>query len=204
MPSRGIVNRVVLSVAASCILHAVPLSAQSGVAAEPRNGWELHLSSGALVPAGAQRSAIKSAKLSTAQLSYVVRSRYALTTTFGWARSRDLGAVGRPKLDVFTYDVGAEARAPRWIDGKSMSLTPFVGAGAGSRSYNHRRLDVAATHNLAGYAAVGGEAGWSRVRVRLEVRDYVTGFKPLMGSGAAATRNEVVTLVGVRFVRRGS
>lgn len=203
MLNRGFVNRVVLPVAASCILHAVPLAAQSQVAAEPRNSWELLLSSGALVPAGSQRSAIKSANLSTAQLSYVVRSRYALTTTFGWARSRDLGSEGAPKLDVFTYDVGGEARAPRWIDGKSMSFTPFVGAGAGSRSYNYRSLNVAARHNVAGYAAVGGEVGGGRVRVRLEVRDYVTGFKPLMRSGPAATRNEVVTFVGLRLVGRG-
>ena len=204
MLSRGFITRVVLSVAASCILHAVPASAQSPVAQEARNSWELLFSSGALVPAGAQRDFIKDANLSTAQLSYVIRSRYALTTMFGWARSRDLGSVAAPKLDVFTYDVGAEARAPRWIGGESVSFTPFIGAGAGSRSYNYRSLDVAARHNLAGYAAIGGELGRSRLRVRLEVRDYVTGFKPLVGSGSAGTRNEVVAFVGLRLARRGS
>ena len=84
-----------------------------------------------------------------------------------------------------------------------MSFTPFVGIGAGARSYNYRKLDVDATHNLAGYASTGGELGIGRVHLRLEVRDYVAGFKPLNGLGAAATRNDVVALIGLRFVSRG-
>jgi hypothetical protein len=48
-----------------------------------------------------------------AQLSYVVRPDFAITATLGWATSRDIHSVGRPRLDVFTYDLGAEVRAPR-------------------------------------------------------------------------------------------
>ena len=75
-------------------------------------------------------------------------------------------------------------------------------AGAGGRSYNYRKLDVDATHNLAAYGSVGGELGIRRVRVRLEARDYVTGFKPLAGEGAARTGNDVVVMAGLRFVSR--
>jgi hypothetical protein len=156
------------------------------------------------VPTGAQRTTLKDAPLSTAQLSYVVRSRFAVTTMVGWARSRDIASVNDPKLDVFTFDVGAEARAPRAIAGDAMTLTPFVGAGVGSRSYNYRSLEVDATHNVAGYGAVGGEVGKGRLHLRLEVRDYLTRFKPLAGSGVSATRNDVVALVGLRLTRRGS
>ena len=80
-----------------------------------------------------------------------------------------------------------------------MTFAPFVGAGAGARSYNYRNLDVDATHNVAAYGAAGGELGVGRVGLRLEVRDYVTGFKPLAGRGASDTRNGVVIMVGVRF-----
>jgi hypothetical protein len=41
-----------------------------------------------------------------------------------------------------------------------------------------------------------------RIRVRVEARDYVTGFKPLAGTGAAATRNDVVLMAGLRYARR--
>jgi hypothetical protein len=159
-------------------------------------------SSGALVPTGAQRNALKDAPLSTAQVSYVIRSRLAITTMVGWARSRDLASISDPKVDVFTYDVGAELRAPRQVAGDAMTLTPFVGVGAGARSYNHRNLDVDATHNLAGYGAVGGELGRGRLHLRLEVRDYLTAFEPLVGSGTSNTRNDVVALVGMRLTRR--
>jgi hypothetical protein len=168
----------------------------------PRSGWELLASSGALVPTGAQRAALKDAALSTAQLSYVVRSRFAVTATVGWARSRDLAAEGDPKLSVFTYDVGVEARAPRRTAGGGLTLTPFAGVGAGGRSYDHRARAGDATHGLAGYATAGGELGAGRVRLRLEARDYVTGFTPLAGGGRTAARNDVMVLAGLRFARQ--
>jgi hypothetical protein len=83
-----------------------------------------------------------------------------------------------------------------------VTFRPFVGAGAGGRSYNHRKLDLDATHDVAGYGTVGGEFGAGRVGLRLEVRDYVTGFKPLVGRGSATTRNDLVLMAGLRFNRR--
>ena len=85
-----------------------------------------------------------------------------------------------------------------------MSLTPFVGVGAGGRSYNHRRLDADATHGLAGYAAVGGELGMGHVHVRLEVRDYLTRATSPARSGDSAARNDVVVMLGLRFTRTRS
>lgn len=164
--------------------------------------WELLVPTGTVVPTGAQRAAIKRGNLTAVQLSYVPRPALAVTATAGWARSRDLATANDPKLDVFTYDVGAELRAPRWVDRTTVTFMPFAGIGAGARSYDYRRLDVDATHNLAGYGAVGGELGVRRLRLRLEARDYVTGFQPLTGAGATATRNDVVVMAGLRIVRR--
>ena len=62
--------------------------------------------------------------------------------------------------------------------------------------------NVDATHNLSAYGSVGGEVGVRRVRVRIEARDYVSGFKPLAGQGAARTGNDVVVMAGVRLVSR--
>ena len=158
--------------------------------------WELRVPGGALVPTGAQRDAIKRGNLTAIQVAYLARPTFAVTSTLGWARSRDVATAGAPKLDVFTYDVGAELRAPRQV------FSPFAGIGAGGRSYNYRKLDVDATHNLAAYGSVGGELGVRRVRIRLEARDYVGGFKPLGGEGTARTGNDVVVMAGVRIVSR--
>jgi hypothetical protein len=200
--TRRAARAALVAAAWAALLGGAHAAGAQSVAPAPRNSWELLFSSGALVPTGTQRNIVKDAALSTAQLSYVIRSRFAITTSLGWARSRDLGSVGDPRLDVFTYDVGVEARAPRSIAGDAMTFTPFAGVGAGSRSYNYRSLDVDATHNLAGYGAVGGELGRGRLHLRLEVRDYLAGFKPLAGAGPAGTRNDVVALVGLRLTRR--
>ena len=155
--------------------------------------WELNVPSGTLVPVGARKDAIKRGGMNAVQLSYVPRRSLAVTATAGWARSRDLTMSGDPKLDVFTYDAGAELRAVRWIEGRGMTFSPFAGAGAGGRSVDHRRLEADATHGLAAYAAAGAELGVRRVRVRLEARDYVA-------RGAAGS--DVVVMAGLRFVRR--
>ena len=163
--------------------------------------WELRFTSGAFIPTGSQRNFLKDAQTSAAQVSWVVRPSLAVTGTFGWARSRDVASVNSPKLDVFTSDLGVEARPVHWFADRAVSFSPFVGLGAGARSYNYRKLDVDATNNLAGYGTVGGELGMGRVGLRLEVRDYATGFKPLVGAGKSAARNDVVIMAGLRFNR---
>jgi hypothetical protein len=188
------------TLAATGNLSAQTTAAQREPAQKP--AWELLVSSGAIVPTGAQRDAIKRGNLTAAQLSYVVRPALAVSATLGWARSRDIAAIDDPKLDVFTYDLGAEVRGPRWAAGKAVSFRPFAGAGAGGRSYDYRSLHADATHNAAAYGSVGGELGVRRVRLRLEARDYMTGFKPLNGEGSARTGNDVVVMAGLRFVRR--
>jgi hypothetical protein len=164
--------------------------------------WELRVSSGAFVPTGNQRSFLGDAQVTAAQVSWVVRPSFAITGTFGWARSRDLSSVETPKLDVFTSDLGVEARPAQWFSDRAVAFSPFAGLGAGARSYNYRKLDVDATNNLAGYGTVGGELGIGRVGLRLEVRDYATGFKPLVGAGKSDTRNDVVIMAGLRFNRQ--
>lgn len=178
-------------------------AAQTAVASvsSPSPTWELRFTSGALVATGAQRDAVKDGQLSAVQLSWRVHPVIAITGTAGWARSRDRLIANTPKLDVFTGDLGAELRPAQWFADRKVSLSPFVGAGAGVRSYNYRKLDVDATNNVAGYLAAGGEFGFRRVGLRLEVRDYATGFKPLIGAGRSDTRNDVMLMAGVRFNR---
>lgn len=164
-----------------------------------KRGFEFVVSSGRLLPVGDQRDALKRGDLTQAQLSYRVLPGLALTSSLGWARSRDIVTVNSPKLDVFTYDVGAELRADRWLSAGALSFSPFAGAGGGARSYHYRSLDVDATHNLAAYASAGGDIGYRRVHLRLEARNNVSGFKPLMLNGQSGRRNDVTVMAGFRI-----
>jgi hypothetical protein len=164
--------------------------------------WSLLIPSGKLVPTGSLRHTIQRGDISAAQIAFAIRPNFAVTSTFGWARSRDIATVDDPKLDVFTYDVGLEARAPRWLEANAMTVEPFAGVGAGGRSYNHRKLDVDATHNVAGYVSAGADVRIRRVGLRFETRDYVTEFKPLAGTGDKRAANDVVVMVGLRLFSR--
>ena len=187
-------------VAALVVLAA---TAQAQGVAPPRR-WELRLPTGGLIATGAQRDQLKDANLMGVQISRALGSRFAATGTFAWARSRDLTTTDQPKLDVFSSDLGVEARSGEFFADAPVSVRTFAGVGAGMRSYNYRKLDVDATNNMAGYGAVGGELGMGRVALRIEARDYATGFKPLVGGGKSETRNDVVILAAFRFNRRAA
>jgi hypothetical protein len=183
------------------------LVASSGAASQTadhsRSAWELRITGGGLIPTGTQRKSIDDAQQTTAQLTWRLKPSLAINGTFGWARSRDVGMTERPRLDVFTSDLGIEARPTLWLVTRSATFSPFIGAGAGMRSYNHRSLDLDATHNPAAYVSAGGELGFGRMGLRVEVRDYVSGFKALSGGdGDGSVRNDVMIMTGLRFNRR--
>jgi hypothetical protein len=180
--------RSALAVAAAVILMS------SSAAAQEVSKLEIRVSNGRMLPVGVQADAIERGKLTAAQFAYALRPSLALTATIGWARTRDLNVSEDPKLDVFTYDVGAELRAPKLTLQRALTLMPFAGAGAGARSYNHRDLDIDATHNAAAYGSLGGEAGVGRVRLRIEARNYVTNFSDL--------RDDVVLMAAVSIAKR--
>lgn len=167
-----------------------------------RRTLELRLPSGAFVARGVQRQQLKDAQVTAAQVSWFVDSQLAFTGTFAWTGTRDLAATDTPKLDVFTADLGAELRSSEWHAERPVSVRAFAGLGGGARVYNYRSLDRPATNNLAGYGSIGSEVGMGRVRLRVEARNYVSGFKPLAINGRSGVRNDVAVLASLRFNRR--
>ena len=53
--------------------------------ASTASAWEFRVTSGAFVPTGSQRHALKDAQVTAAQLSWLVQPSLAVTGTFGWA-----------------------------------------------------------------------------------------------------------------------
>lgn len=171
-------------------------------AASRGSTWELRIPSGSFIATGAQGDQLKNAHLTALQVSWLVRPQLAVTGTFAWARSRDLASNGAPKLDVFTSDLGVEARSRKWSAASRVTVSTFGGIGAGIRSYDYVKLDAGARNNLAGYASAGGEVGMGRAALRIEARNYTAGFKPLVGAGKSDTRNDTVIMAALRFNRR--
>jgi hypothetical protein len=188
------------------VAMAMIASVGQSATAQSRDNWyrgfELRPYTGAYIPTGDQRDVLKDAVLVGAQVSYRVIPFLALTGSFGWSPSKDRIIPGDETLDIYQYDLGAEARANAWRRFGALDFTPFVGLGLGGRTYNFRNLDnVDSKTNFLGYGALGGELGFGRVGVRIEGRDNVSGFKPLTGDGDTKTRNDVTVAAGltIRF-----
>lgn len=197
MTAFALTPRTLTAVLLLTVAAARPARAQEEV---PR--WQFRIASGSLLPTGAQRDAVKRAPMIAAQLSRGITPAIAVVSTIGWARSRDLATLDAARLDIFSADLGLEATASTRQIGKTFSFTPIIGLGSGMRYYHHRHLAADATTTLGGYVAAGGEVGIGRVGVRLEVRDYLTNFTPLIAGGRSAVRNDVMLLGALRLKRR--
>ena len=186
----------------TAVLLLTVAAARTARAQEEVPRWQFRIASGSLLPTGAQRDAVKRAPMIAAQLSRGITPAIAVVSTIGWARSRDLATLDAARLDIFSADLGLEATASTRQISKTFSFTPIIGLGSGMRYYHHRHLAADATTTLGGYVAAGGEVGIGRVGVRLEVRDYLTNFTPLIAGGRSTVRNDVMLLGALRLKRR--
>jgi hypothetical protein len=169
---------------------------------------------GAYLPTGDQRDLLSDVVVVGGQVGYAVTRNVSVLGSFGWAAPKDaLGSVaggagrsGRGEtVDLFQYDVGVEGRVPGLLGGMTWAVSPFAGVGAGGRTYRYRDLDGSdAQTNVAGYGALGLDVAPTagRLGLRVEARNYVSGFKGLRGEFAdRRTRNDLTLTAGlaVRF-----
>ena len=154
---------------------------------------------GAFVPTGANSHVLRGAPALGSQVSFALTPTVALTGSFTRASSEE-ESVAADGVDVFQYDVGAEAgkvvaRFGAW------QLRSFIGAGFGGRSYNYKDISAPAEHTIAGYGAAGAQMQMGRLAFRLEARDYISGYKGLWAGQYASseTRNDVMLKSGFSF-----
>lgn len=187
-------SRLAAALVLAASLHAAPALAQDRASVQGR-GFQLRPIAGGFLPTGDQRHLLDDAALFGAQLGWRFHPNLAVTGSAGWAPSSDrTAAFAEEKVDVWQYDLGLEASRPVATFG-SWLLSPYVGVGAGGRTYNYRDLDAAdAQTNLLGYGALGFDFAPVNgpIGIRVEARDNVTAFKGLRGEYSdRQARNDV-------------
>lgn len=153
---------------------------------------------GALIPTGAHRDDFKSATTLGLQGALELSRWMHVVTTLGWTHGyAKFGGFSNDVTFVWNYDVGAEFNAfydlsDDWV------LRPFLGLGAGGRTYDYRARGIDGSTCSTGYATIGSEAQAGTFALRLEGRDYVNCFKSPV-TGKQSTRNDVALTFGLAY-----
>jgi outer membrane protein with beta-barrel domain len=175
------------------------LATTSAQAQESPRKFEIAPLVGAYVPTGGQRDLLDDSVLVGLTASYDVIPYVAVLGSFSWAPTHAKG-VGNGDLDLFQYDLGVQGQYPIAL-GNDLTLKPFVGVGAGARTYDFRDLKVDAETDFAGYVSAGASLQYKAVAVSLTARDYLTPFDGIARKVSTTTRNDLALFgsVGVRF-----
>lgn len=156
---------------------------------------------GAFIPTGDQRDILDDALLVGLTLSYDVHPNVAVVGSFGWSPTqvKGLGLLD-DDLDLFQYDLGVQGQYPVVVAG-DVTLRPFVGVGAGARTYSFRQSGLSAETDFAAYVSAGAKAEYKGFELGLTARDYLTAFDGLQGTESSTARNDLSLFasVGMRF-----
>jgi hypothetical protein len=191
---RSLRNSVkVVATSVALVFVAAPAAAQLPA-------FEVRPMTGAYVPLGAQGDFLAGANMFGAQASWLMTPTWALTGSFARTGSEDKLTPVRQRINLMNYDAGIEARVAPPPVSAGWTFSPFIGLGAGARTYDYKDLDMASKTYGAAYGALGAEVGYDMLGVRFEARDYVSRFRPLSASsGSWDYRNDLTLSVGLNL-----
>jgi hypothetical protein len=188
----GLVRVAVLTLIGTAALAPSRASAQG-------RRFETHSMVGAFIPTGDQRDAQKDALMMGTGLGFHISPTITVVGAFAWSDNTAKEVSGEPDLKIYSYDLGVEYQPFDTMVGSWWHLRPFVGGGAGGRTYDTKDDATSSETDLTGYAALGMQADYKRVGFRIEGRDYISSYDGLTGSSDRATRNDVVLSSGFVF-----
>src|SRR5256885_2283420 len=138
---------------------------------------------GMFVPSGTQSLDFKTASTFGFAAALELNENAHILTSAGLTNGHSkIGALmTSDQTRMWQFDVGAEFNALNELGSKYL-WKPFVGVGAGVRSFSFEEPGVASSSCAAGYASVGSELQRNAVAVRLEGRSYVSCFKNPLNS----------------------
>ena len=162
---------------------AVALFGLSGAAHAPLGAQDLpHVAvlevrpfAGAFVPVRAMRDEFRDAATFGAQGAIEVTRRLHLVGTLGYTPGRTRLGLADDRAHLWTYDGGLEANLTRAV-GAAWKVRPFVGTGAGARSWDFRAARVTTHTCSVGYFTAGSELQRGALAWRIEARQYFSCF----------------------------
>lgn len=181
------------------VITALAVGAMALPAQTPR--WftpEVRPFVGAYVPTGTQRDLFKDAAMFGVQAAVEIRPTFHVLGSFAWVPAQNRYDVANNDVNVFQYDAGVEFDLVRPV-GENWQFKPFLGLGAGGRTYAYKDDALSDKTCLSGYGAVGSEFQIGRTALRLEARDNVFCYRSPVPGGGSKTRNDVGLAAGLAY-----
>ena len=181
--------------AAAALLGA--LSSAAAQRSEPVR-FELRPIASLYLPFGSQGDDFKSAPSYGLQAGLELSSNLHVLASGSWMDGKSkIPAMLNDGVTMWQYDVGVEVNGLRQI-ANTWLFRPFVGAGAGARTYDYKQAGIEMSTCTAGYAAAGTEFQRSVLALRLESRGYISCFKQPL-TGESLNRGDVLFSFGLAF-----
>ena len=131
---------------------------------------------GAFLPTGEFRDEFKAATNVGLQGAVELTPRWHLVGTVAFTHGHDRFAFASTRANIWHYDGGFEFAPVRSLGGGAWRFRPFVGTGAGARTYDYRTPGIATQTCSAGYFTGGTELQKGILAVRAEARGYLSCF----------------------------
>jgi hypothetical protein len=179
-----------LSFFAVALACAVPAAAQTPL-------FEVRPTVGAYLPTGAQRDLFRTSAMYGIQYALELRPTFHFVGSFIYMPAHSKFQVSDARVNLFQYDVGAEFNARAALVG-AWELRPFVGVGAGGRTYDYATSDFATRSCAAAYGAAGTEFQYGLTALRVEGRHYLSCFKDPVRNDTRA-RNDFELSLGIAY-----
>jgi len=184
-------KRALSFLAAACLLAP-------SLAAQTSSIFEVRPFIGANVPTGTQRDFMKDAPMFGLQAGVEMRPSFHFVATGAWIAGKDKYAFTQDKVNVLQYTAGIELGRPMGM-GETWEFRPFIGVGAGARTFLYQATELGDKTCAAAYGAIGGEFQVGRTALRAEARDYLYCYRDPMGVAESLTRNDLNFAIGLAY-----
>jgi hypothetical protein len=182
-------------VAFLCLTAAMSVAAAQ-VPPTPR--LELRPFGGWFTPTGSQSDDFKSSAMFGMQAAVELTHHFHVLGSVGWTDGRSkIAALTNAQTFIWQYDVGAEANSLHEM-GYDWLFRPFVGVGAGARTYQYESTGIGNRTCAAGYGSLGTEFQKAAVAFRFETRGYVNCFKQPF-TGQNYNRSDAMFAFGLAY-----
>ncbi|MEX2154446.1 MAG: outer membrane beta-barrel protein [Gemmatimonadaceae bacterium] len=161
-------------------------------------GPEIRPFVGAYIPTSDHSNDFKAATMVGAQGAFELSENFHFVSSVSWALGHNkFAGYSTDNTNIWAYDVGGEMNLVNEIT-DNWFLKPFVGLGAGGRTYDYRARGVGTKTCTTGYGALGTEFQSGLVALRFEARDYLSCFQSPV-TGKRQTRNDAAFTFGLAY-----